>query len=55
MATVSVLIGISGTLALFAAPVMEYMTATAGQLYHPSAYVQAVLGEPATKTGGLTP
>jgi len=55
VATVSVLIGISGALALFAAPVMEYMTATAGQLYHPSAYVEAVLGEPATMTGVRAP
>lgn len=54
VATVSVLIGISAALALFAAPVMDYMMATASQLYQPSAYVEAVLGESAMHTGGST-
>jgi len=44
-ATVSVMIGISFALALFAQPVMDYLEAAAGQLYQPAGYVEAVLGD----------
>lgn len=52
--TVVALVGISGGLAVFASPVMEYMSQTAGQLYQPEGYIQAVLGKAAI-AGGHTP